>query len=126
MLAQLDRRLDRRGEDVVLRRWVGTQNRSYVECVVPAIVRALTVEQLIGTITQQNFFIIISPTNLLRQQWPGGQPPSVTGGLIEPTDSRLPRTSDQLYVRGSVRTIGRVAPVFDAGTCIRIELTVTG
>ena len=55
LLAQLDRRLARRGETIYLRRTVGTTNQSYVQCELKAIVRALTVEQLIGNITQQNF-----------------------------------------------------------------------
>lgn len=127
LLAQLDRRLAHRGENVVLRRRVQAGSTgSFVDAVVPAIVRALTVEQLIGSITQQNFFIIVSPTHLLRQQWPGGKPPAATGGLIEPTDPRIPNTSDVVYVRGAQRAVGRVAPVFDSGECIRIELSVTG
>jgi len=46
LLAQLDRRLARRGETIYLRRAVGTTNQSYVQCELKAIVRALTVEQL--------------------------------------------------------------------------------
>lgn len=127
LLAQLDRRLAHRGENVVVRRRVQAGSTgSFVDAVVPAIVRALTVEQLIGSITQQNFFVIISPTDLLRQQWPGGVAPSVMGGLIEPSDPRIPRTADALYVRGVQRAIQRVAPVFDCGECIRIELSVLG
>jgi hypothetical protein len=61
-LAKLDRRLARRGETIYLRRTVGTTNQSYVQCELKAIVRALTVEQLIGNITQQNYFVIISQT----------------------------------------------------------------
>ena len=71
-LAALDRRLEQRGELVYLQRIVGTTNQSFVQCAIPAIVRALTVEQLIGDIAQQNFFLIISPTHINRQQWPGG------------------------------------------------------
>lgn len=127
LLAQLDRRLAQRGENIVIRRRTQAGSTgSFVDAVVPAIVRALTVEQLIGSITQQNFFIIISPTDLLRQQWPGGFNPAATGGLIEPSDPRLPRTNDSAIVRGVTRAVQRVAPVFDKGECIRIELTVIG
>lgn len=126
MLAQLDRRLKTRGEDVVLRRRVGTSNQSFVDCRIPAIVRALTVEQLIGSITQQNFFIIVSPTHIMQQQWPGGRTPPAGGSLIIPADPRIPTTSDVVMLRGSQRAIGRVAPIFDSGECIRIELAVTG
>jgi hypothetical protein len=95
---------------------------------VPAIVRALTVEQLIGNITQQNLFIIISPTYLFgKKQWPGGLAPTAqTFGIIDPTDPRFPRTSDAIFVRGPQRAITNVKPVFDRGECIRIELSVVG
>jgi hypothetical protein len=128
LLAQLDRRLARRGETIYLRRAVGTTNQSYVQCELKAIVRALTVEQLIGNITQQNFFLIVSPTGIIKAQWPGGKtlatPPS--GGIIAPSDPRIPLTSDVVYLRGSQKAVQRVAPVFDRGECIRIELTVLG
>lgn len=125
-LAQLNRRLERRGELIELRRTVGTTNQSYVQCRIPAIVRALTVEQLIGAITQQNYFLIISPTHINRQQWPGGKPPAVTGSIIQQSDPRIPVTSDSVILRGAPKAVQRVAPVFDAGECIRIELTVLG
>jgi hypothetical protein len=105
-LVLLDRRLEQRGELVYLQRMV---DQSTAQCAIPAIVRALTVEQLIGDIKQQNFFLIISPTHINRQQWP-----------------RVPVTSDRVVVRGAQKAVQRVAPVFDAGECIRIELTVLG
>jgi hypothetical protein len=125
LLSQLNRRLDKRGEPVWLQR---TTNGSNVRAEVPAIVRALTVEQLIGNITQQNLFIIISPTHLFdRKQWPGGLPVAAqTFGIIDPTDARLPRTSDAIFVRGPQRAITNVKPVFDKGECIRIELSCLG
>jgi hypothetical protein len=126
LLAQLDRRLERRGEDITLHRQVGTTTISFVEANVPAIIRVLTVAQLVGNITQTNFFIILSPTHLLKQQWPGGRTPPATGGIITPVDVRVPTVNDKVYVRGSQKAINRVAPVFDAGECIRIELTVLG
>jgi hypothetical protein len=126
LLAQLDRRLARRGETIWLRRTVGTTNQSYVQCEVPAIVKPLTVEQLIGAIAQQQFFLIISPTHILRAQWPGGKTPAATGGIIAPIDPRIPVTTDSVIIRGATKAVQRVAPVFDRGACIRIELTVLG
>jgi hypothetical protein len=126
LMALLDRRLARRGETIYLRRTVGTANQSYVQCELKAIVRALTVEQLIGNITQQNYFLIISPTGIIKAQWPGGKTPAATGGIIAPSDPRIPLTSDVVYVRGSQKAVQRVAPVFDRGACIRIELAVLG
>lgn len=128
LLAQLDRRLARRGETIYLRRTVGTTNQSYVQCELPAIVRALTEQQLVGNVSQQQFFLIVSPTHILRQQWPGGKVPAsaLPGGIIAPNDYRLPTNTDVVYIRGAQKAIQRVAPVFDRGECIRIELTVLG
>src|SRR6266508_2471564 len=109
LLAQLDRRLAQRGEPIYLRRQVnaGVAN-TYVQIRMPALVRALTVEQLIGSVTQQNFFIITSPTEIYRQQWPGGKTPAATGAIIAPTDPRLPLTNDTLFLRGASKSIQRV------------------
>lgn len=125
LLAQLDRKLKQRGEPIYLRRQVnaGPVN-TYVQIRMLAIVRALTVEQLIGNIAQQSFFVIMSPTEIYRQQWPGGTTPAPTGSIIAPSDPRLPRTSDILVLRGQQRTIQRVAPVFDRGECVRLEINV--
>ena len=125
--AQLDRRLAQRGEPVFLRRQVnaGAAN-SYVQIRIPAIVRTLTVEQLIGSITQTNFFIILSPTEILKQQWPGGKAASIVTAITGATDIRIPTTTDTCFVRGAQKAVQRVAPVFDRGECIRIELSVLG
>jgi hypothetical protein len=128
MLAQLNRRLKKRGEPVWFQRFTGTgANRPSVRAKVPAIVRALTAEQLIGAITQQNLFIIISPTHLFNdEKWPGGITPTVQNSVIEISDPRLPFTSDSLFCRGASRTIQNVKPVFDRGECVRIEINVLG
>lgn len=128
LLAQLDRRLARCGETIYLRRTVGTQNQSYVQCELPAIVRALTTEQLIGGVTQTNYLLLISPTHIIKAQWPGGKVPGVpsSGGIIAPSDPRIPLTTDFVYLRGSQKAVQRVAPMFDRYECIRIELTMLG
>ena len=129
LLAQLDRLLERRGETVVLRRQVGTApNQSFVQAKVPAIVRSLTVQQVIAGITATNYVIIISPTHINDQQWPGGKTSLVVAGsILDPLDIRIPLVnSDQIIMRGRTQVATRVAPVFDAGKCIRIEMNVVG
>jgi hypothetical protein len=127
LLSQLDRRLKRRGEPVWLQRTTGT-NKANVRAQVPAIVRTLMAEQLIGSITQQNYFILVSPTHLWdHRQWPGGQTPNAPlSGIIEPRDPRIPTNNDAIFVRGSQRAIQNVQPVFDKGVCIRIEISCLG
>lgn len=125
LLSQLNRRLDKRGEPVWLQR---TTSGTSVRAEVPAIVRALTAEQLIGNITQQSLLVIISPWHLFdRKQWPGGLAPAAqTFGIVDPTDARFPRTTDSIFVRGPQRAITNAKPVFDRGECIRIELSCLG
>jgi hypothetical protein len=127
LLSQLNRTLKRRGETVWLQRSTAANN-TRVRAKVPAIVQALTREQLIGSITQQNLFIIISPTYLYGiSQWPGGFTPSLqTFGLITPTDARVPTTNDAIFVRGPQRAITNCKPVFVKDECIRIEITCLG
>ena len=129
LLSQLNRQLKRRGEDVWLMRSTAANN-TRVRARVPAIVQALTREQLIGSITQQNLFIIISPTHLFGiSQWPGGFIATLnlqTFGLISPTDTRFPTTNDAIFARGPQRAITNCKPVFVKSECIRIEITCLG
>lgn len=127
LLAQLNRQLKRQGEEVWLQRSTAANN-TRVRAKVPAIVRALTREQLVGGITQQNLFIVISPTHLYNiSQWPGGFTPGLqTFGLITPTDTRIPTTNDAIFVRGPQRAVTNCKPVFVKNECIRIEITCLG
>ena len=110
-LALLDRRLEQRGELIYLQL---TVDQSAVQCAIPAIVRALTVEQLIGgiTINQQNFFLIISPTHINLQQWPripaderqGSGPRCAKGGAAGRSGIRCRRVHpDRAYGAGLSR-----------------------
>lgn len=129
LLAQLDRLLERRGEMIVLRRTVGSGgSTSYVQAHIPAIVRTMNVQQVIAGITATNYILIVSPTHINRQQWPGGKTSVVlAGSIIDPLDVRIPVVnSDNILMRGRFQTATRVAPVFDAGECIRIEMNVVG
>jgi len=129
LLAQLDNELRHRGELIFLQRRVGTLPQSLAQCKIPALVNPLTVEQLVGSITQQYWLVICSPTHINRAQWPGGKsPPTVLtqGGIIAASDPRVPVTSDFVYLRGGQKAIQSVAPMFDRGICIRIEIKVLG
>lgn len=128
MLAQLNRRLHRRGEWVYVRRNAGTgaSNTSYVEAKVKAFIKALTVDELIAGITQQNFLVTISPTHLEEQQWPGGSVIAAGFGLIPVRDSAFPRQNDKVILRGTTKNVERIVAVWDGDECIRIELAVKG
>jgi hypothetical protein len=128
LLAQLDRRLARRGERIDLMRKVGTPQTSTVYARVPAIIRSLTIEQIIAGVTVQNYFLIISPTDIAKAQWPGGKVSAAPTGTLWPqaADPAMPVQNDSMWMRGAVKSVQRVAPIYDAGVCIRIELYVAG
>jgi hypothetical protein len=109
LLAQLDRRLNRRGQVIDVFR--GIVSTPTITVSVPAIVRMLAQEQLVAGLSQQNAMIIISPTHLKDQQWPDAAPVKI---------------GDWVRIRGAVKSIERVAPIFDSGVCIRIDLIVKG
>lgn len=128
LLAQLDRRLARHGEEVFLVRKTGTSpGTSFVQCRILAIVKPLTVEQLVGAISQTSYLLLTSPTLILRAKWPGGRTPgNWTNGIIAPSDPRIPTTNDFVYLRGAQKAVTRSAPIFDRGQCVRLELMVLG
>ena len=123
--ATLDRLLAQRGEEIALRRQVGTTNTSYVECRCMAYVRGLEPDELIGGIDQTNWIVVISFSDIERQQWPGGKPPrNVVSGQV--LDDGLPAANDKVFLRGSVKNVEAVNPIFVGGECVRIEMRVKG
>ena len=126
LLAQLDRRLARRGEPIYLQCSVGSPYSS-VQIRMPALVRTLTVEQLIGSITQTNFFIICSPTDILKQQWPGGKTPPSTPRhhLARLILVSRPR-DDVCIVLGTAQSRAARGVRLRSTRAIRIEINVLG
>lgn len=131
-LARLDRQLRLHGEPCELIRTVGsstqTKNRVNARC----IVKTFAAEQLIGGITQTNYLLLLSPTDLRRAGWPGARgPATVAGGNLPsgdrpPKDFVIPTSNDAVYFRGSQKVIGQASAVYDGDEVVRIELKVTG
>jgi hypothetical protein len=129
LLSQLNRWIDRRGETVTLRRYFGSgPSRTNTDLTLPAKVKGLTVEQLIGALTQQTYFIVLSPTPIIRDGWPhvDQPPPQASEVIASGSTARLPLTTDKVFVHSKERNISRVVAVFEGDTCVRIELTATG
>lgn len=120
-IAALDRAISANGEMITLRRTAGSSPQTWVDADVPALCRGYEPEQLIGSITQGDSNIILSPTSLNRAQWPGGQPPA--GGTSDP---RLPRANDKVVMWNRVRNVQAAVPIFMKGVLVRIELQVRG
>lgn len=126
LIAALDSALAGYGEDIILRRVVGTApNQVNIDVTCRARVDAVTTQQqLVANITVKDFNVILSPTQINNAQWPGGQVP-IPPPINE--DPRIPRvSSDKAIVRHKVCNIAYVdAKVID-GELVRIELRVSG
>ena len=123
--ADLELMLRLHGQDVILRRTVGTTNQTSVDCTCRAMVRGYKPDQLSDSIMQGDTQVIISATDINRTQWPGGLPitsPPAT------TDPRIPRSggSDKVVIEGRARTIMAAEPIYIAGDLVRINLQVRG
>ncbi|PSO30211.1 hypothetical protein [Bradyrhizobium sp. MOS002] len=128
LLSQLNRWIARRGEDVTLRRYFGSgPSRTNTDLTLPAKVKGLVAEQLIGAVAQQTYFIVLSPTHIVSDGWPHVPPPAPGSEVISSdSDARLPTVADKVLVHAKERAISRVVAVFERGLCVRIELTATG
>ncbi|QIG92884.1 hypothetical protein [Bradyrhizobium sp. 6(2017)] len=125
-LARLDRQLRLRGEAVQLQRQVGTTTQSLTKADVRGVVKTLGIQQLIGGISQTNYTVIISPTDLRRAGWPGAITAAIPSGLVSNKDNAIPTISDKMWFRGAIKTISRADAIYDGDECVRIELTCTG
>jgi hypothetical protein len=122
LIAALDNGLLRAGEDIKLRRSVGTTNKANVDVDIRAAVRSPTSAELLAGITQDELFCIFSPSEIDRAQWPGGQLP---GGTEDP---RIPSKNrgDSAYVRGRWRAVQWGQGFYPGGELCRIECRVKG
>jgi hypothetical protein len=123
-VSALDRALARAGEDIIIRRVVGTlPNTVNIDVNVRALVRSYSPEELVGGITQTDSLVIISPSEIDRAQWPGGQ--AATMAPFNP-DTRLPKKGDKAIIQGRLRNIEVVDPFLVQGELVRIEMRVLG
>jgi hypothetical protein len=110
----LDRFLAKRGEDVTLRRSIGTGAApTNHDAVVRAQVRALKEDEIVGKAAQDDRMLIMSPTQIAAQSWPGG------------TFSE-PRRGDKAIVSGVPCNAEFVKPIRMAGQLVRIEIRIRG
>lgn len=132
-IARLDRMIRLHGEPIEIQRTIGSSNTITVRMNTRGIVRTLTQDQLVGGISTQNYLVILSPTDIREQKWPGAQGVDTPGGSgfkelgwRPPRDWQMPTTSDALFFRGVQATITGRALVYDKGEVVRLELKVAG
>ena len=117
----LDSALAEVGTDAVLRRIVGKiPHQINVDCTVRTVVRSSNATVLNSKVDETFSVAIISPTQIMDAQWPGGN--SDDSGV----DPSLPRISDRLFVAGRERSITAVDPFYVAGELVRLELRLAG
>lgn len=123
-IAELERSLAPDGEDIILRRVVGAVNQANIDVECRAHVRQPTANELVAGFTQDELICILSPTEITRANWPGGQLASVVGN----DDPRIPSKNrgDKAFVRGRWRSVQHGRGFYPGGSLVRIEMRVLG
>lgn len=114
--AALDDALAAAGEDIVLRRRTVVSDVVVdVDVTCRARIDTVKADEIAGTISVSDLKIIMSPTPLMENGWPGGEEPPV------------PRPTDFVVARGKLRQIKTVDPKYigDEDLC-RINLVAAG
>jgi hypothetical protein len=125
-IAALDSALAGYGEDIILRRVVGSgANVVNVDVACRARVDAASTDQIAAGVSATELNVIISPTQINEAQWPGGTVP------LQPpfnVDQRIPRVGgpDKMIVRNVLRQITFVDAKVIGGELVRINARVSG
>lgn len=113
-ITMLDRHLAAHGTAVMLRRYVPATDTA-VDLTIPAFVRGLSPDQLVGGVKATDSKFVLSPTGLASPSWPGA-----AGGDPAPT------AGDFLVVNGAERKIETAQPVMMAGVAVRFDGIILG
>jgi hypothetical protein len=102
--AALDDALAAAGEDIVLRRRTVVSDVVVdVDVTCRARIDTVKADEIAGTVSISDLKLIISPTSLMENNWPGGGEPPV------------PRPTDFVVARGKLRQIKTVDPKYIGG-----------
>lgn len=113
-IADLDYSLDADGQTITL-----TRGAASVDCA--AFVRGLQGDPLTDTVRQQDFTVIISPTQIAAAVWPSA--PDSPAAALDPS---IPAKGDKVTIAGRLYTAQSVLPIFIADTLVRINIKVKG
>jgi len=112
VIGNLDRIVRRFGENVQLQRPASPTTPTVYAAV--ANCRAfLRSEALVGQAK-----VILSPTDLIREGWPGASGAEVG-------DTLVPKKTDKIMAQGRQRTLEAVRPTYMDGILVRVELDVS-
>jgi hypothetical protein len=126
LISALDNALAQAGEDIVLRRIVGSGATAInIDVICRARVDPATTQEVLAGVPMTSLNVILSPTQINERQWPGGHIP-----LVPPfdVDQRIPRVggSDNMIVRNMLRRIIHVDAKLIGGELVRITARVDG
>lgn len=112
-IAALDRAIAANSQTVTLRRYVGLgPSRVPYDATVQAHVRGYAPAELVGGIMQGDVRVIVSPTPIIAQGWPGPQD--------------WPRMGDKVVIGGREHNVEAAPPLLMAGEVVRIEIQARG
>lgn len=113
-LADLDEFLADDGETLFL--WRG--NGARVTC--RAFVRGYQPQEIVGSITQQDLKVILSPTQINAAGWPNLAPTTPAG------DPRIPLKGDRMLTSRGPLTVQAAVGIYAMDTLVRIEAQARG
>lgn len=129
LIAALDNALAQVGEDVVVRRIVGTApNQVNIDVRCRAMVTALSVAQLAAGIPSTELNVVLSPTQINEAQWPGGTVQKLPPFNLDQRVLRAGPTDKILLVdRGDApRAVTFSDPKFINSELVRMDLRISG
>src|SRR5258708_24588455 len=98
LVAALDDALAQAGEDIILRRIVGTApNQINIDVMCRARVDAATVQEILAGIPATDLHVTMSPTQINNAQWPGGQGPLLPPFQFAPPPPRKKGPAQGLF-----------------------------
>lgn len=124
-IADLNMSLAADGEWITIRRLFGTQLVP-VSVTCRAFVRTISAEELVAGISQESSNIILSPSEIIAQGWPGPWTPSAAEQVNPGTDRRVPRKGDKAIIKNRTRNVEVSKPIYVDDELVRIELRVLG
>lgn len=122
-IAALDDALEAAGDQITLRRLVGTANQVPFSATLPAHPRGYRASEMVSGVQQGDTRVIISPTHIEASGWPGASPARLGD---EGLDRRVPRKGDEVWIQGRKRAVESCDPIYMAGVLVRLILQVRG
>lgn len=129
-ISELDKSLAEDGQDIELWRVTGVgTNPATIKVKCRAFVRRRANRELVSPISQNDEWVIFSPTEIMAHNWPGPWTPASMPGETSQNPDRdyhLPRKNDKAVIVGVARNIEVVKPIYLDNVLIRIEMQVLG